>query len=381
MAAHAWVLAAVLLLDGSSKFLPRRNLQENRPPSRYTQTPKRPQEPKPPFPYLEERVSYVNPDAAGVVLGGTFTKPNQSGRFPAVLLITGPGPQDRDETIAGHKPFLVLADYLTRRDIAVLRVDDRGTASSTGNFGKSTTLDFAADAEAGVRYLLTRKDVDLKRIGLIGHSEGSIVAAMVAARMPEVSFIVMLAGIGVPGEQVLLTQREHAERAAHMPEGQIAADKNIATMVYEMVREGKRASDLRRALSKRPASERDLVRPWLDQADQLTAPWLRFFLSYDPGPALEKVKCPVLALAGAQDMDVIADQNVPAMKAAFGRAGNHDVTIEVLPRLNYLFQTADTGLAMEYATIPETMSPVALDAIGTWIAKHIAPTDSQTQPE
>jgi pimeloyl-ACP methyl ester carboxylesterase len=329
----------------------------------YAQGP-RPQEPKAPFPYEQEEVSFPNPDAKGVTLAGTLTKPKEGEPpFAAVLLISGPGPQDRDETMAGHKPFRVLADYLTRRGLAVLRFDDRGTGKSTGDFEGSTTQDFASDAEAGVRYLLTRSEVNQKHIGLVGHGEGAIIAPMVAIKMPEISFVVLLAGTAVPGDQVLIAQTERAEKAAHIPAEQISADKRIGTALYKAAREGKRTVDIRE-------DDQPFAGPWRKQLARLNSPWTRFFLSYDPAPTLEKVKCPVLALDGSKDMQLDPEQNIAAMKAAFARGGNADVTIQLLPGLNYMFQTADTGLGWEYPTIAETISPTVLQIIGDWIRKH-----------
>lgn len=330
----------------------------------------RPQEPKRPFPYAEQDVSYRNPDARDVVLAGTFTKPNEGGRFPAVLLLTSAGPQDRDETMSGHKPFFVLSDYLTRRGIAVLRVDDRGTGESTGNFELSTTEDFASDAEAGVRYLMGRSDVDQQHIGLIGHGEGAIIAPMVAVKIPQVAFIVLLAGTAVPGEEVLLEQTERGEATAGIPKEQIKADRKIGKLMYDMIREGKSEAELRQALFRLPSEDRPYIRAWHRQLHHLEAPWLRFFLSYDPAPTLEKLRCPVLALEGEKDTQVVPDQNVPAIKAALARGRNHDSEVDVLPKLNYMFQTANTGLGWEYETIQETISPAALKKIGDWIAKH-----------
>lgn len=322
------------------------------------------QEPKPPFPYDQEEVSFPNPEAKGVKLAGTLTKPKEGDPpFGTVLLISGPGPHDRDETMAGHKPFLVLADYLTRRGLAVLRVDDRGTGKSTGDFEESTTQDFASDAEASVRYLLTRSEVNRKHVGLIGHGEGAIIAPMVAVKMPDVSFIVLLAGTAVTGDQVLIAQTERAEKAAHIPDEQISADKRIGTAVYKAAREGKRSVDIRE-------DDQPFAGPWKRQLGHLRSPWTRFFLSYDPAPTLEKVKCPVLALDGSKDMQLDPEQNIAAMKAAFARGGNTDVTIQLLPGLNYMFQTANTGLGWEYPTIVETISPTVLQIIGGWIAKH-----------
>ncbi len=320
---------------------------------------------------LEKDVSFMNTEGR-VVLGGAFTRPQQGGPFPAVLLIPGSGPQDRDETLAAHKPFRVLAAYLTRRGVAVLRMDRRGIGTSTGDFAKATTQDFTSDAEAAVRYLMQRPDVDPKRVGLIGHGEGAIIAPMVADKVPQVAFMVLLAAPALPGEQVLLTQRERAEQAAHVPQAQIALDQKVATMLYDMVREGKKEHDLERALSKQEGLKGELADLWANEVPHLESPWLRFFLNYDPAPALEKVKCPVLALEGEKDMDVSPDQNVPALKAALQRGGNPDVTVEVLPGLNYHFQTAESGLPMEYPALPEAISPVALETIGAWIGKHVS---------
>ncbi len=322
----------------------------------------RPQTPKPPFPYQQEEVGYPNPEA-NIHLAGTLTEPSGGGPYPAVLLISGAGPQDRDETIAGHKRFLVLADYLTRRGIAVLRVDDRGTGKSTGWFEVSTTQDFASDAEAGIRFLQKRPEVDQKHIGCIGHGEGAIVASMVAARIPQVSLIVLLAGTALPGEQVLLTQMARSETAAHLPDQEIKADQKIGKALYDAVRKGKTVADY-------PDVDEQFAAKWQKQLDRMKTPWIRFFLSYDPATALEKVKCPVLALDGTKDLEVDAEQNAAAMKAAFARGGNHDTTIEILPGLNYMFQPAQTGLAWEYPAIPETISPKVLEIIGDWIAKR-----------
>ncbi len=332
--------------------------------------PSRPQEPKRPLPYVEENVSYRNPDAKGVVLAGTLTEPREGGPFAAVLLLTGAGAQDRDESMWGHKPFLVLSDYLTRRGIAVLRVDDRGTGKSTGNFDSATTQDFASDAEAGIDFLMSRTDVDRKRIGLIGHGEGAIIAPMVAVKMPQVAFLVLLAGTAVPGEQVLLEQTERSEKAAGITRDQRRADRKIGTLLYGMIREGKTESELRKALFKLPEDDQPFIASWQRQLHHLEAPWLRFFLSYDPAATLEKVKCPVLALEGEKDLQVMPEQNVPAMKAALGRGGNRDVEVDLLPGVNYMFQTAKTGLGWEYAAIEETISPPVLQKVGAWVAKH-----------
>ncbi len=320
--------------------------------------------------YSTEEVSYSNPEAPAITLAGTFTKPNQDSPVPAVLLISSAGPQDRDETIAGHKPFLVLADYLTRRNIAVLRVDDRGVGKSSGSLDNATTKDLASDAEAGFHYLMTRPDVDRRHIGLIGHGEGAIVASMVAASNPQVAFVVLLGGTAVTGRDVLLAQTARAETAAGVPEEQIDADFRLGGGLYKMAQQGRSSAEMERALANVPEEYRPFTESWRRQIPRLQSPWLAFFLSYDPATALEKIECPVLALFGDKDMTIDPEQNASAMKKAFSHGHNHNAKVKILPGLNYLFQKANTGLSTEYATISETMSPTALEVIGSWVSKE-----------
>lgn len=337
-------------------------------------------------PYREMDVTYSNSGKPGVKLAATLTEPFQGAPFPAVLLITGAGPQDRDETTAGQKPFRALADYLTQRGIAVLRADHRGIGGSTGKIDAATTEDLSTDAEAGVRYLQSRNDIDSKQIGLIGHGEGAMEAVMVADEIPVVAFVVMLEGTGVPGEQVLLEQTERAEKTADIPRDQIVVDRQVGTMLYDMVKAGRRVSDMRQALlaydiRRRMQYGEDGANTdaWSARLKKLQDPWLRFFLSYDPAPAIAKLKCPVLALNGAKDMQVIADQNAPAIKAALAQGGNKKAKVEVLPGLNYLLQPAQTGLAYEYASSPVPISPLALKTIGDWIAAHTRAASAVTE--
>lgn len=330
----------------------------------------RAQDPKTPLPYLSEDISLAYPEAPGVKLAGTFTKPRGDSPVPAVLLISGAGPQDRDETMAGHKPFLVLSDYLTRHGIAVLRMDDRGTGHSTGDFAGATTRDFAMDAATAFNYLITRKDLDSKRLGLIGHGEGAIVAAILVASNPQVKFAVLLSGTAVSGDKVLVTQTARAESAAGVPDDQIDADARIGGGLYKMAREGRSASDMNEALDHLPEDYKQYGAPWRKQVPKLQSPWLRFFVSYDPSVALEKVHCPVLALFGEKDMTIDPNQNASAMKSAFSHGHNRNAKVKVLPGLNYLFQKANTGLAAEYAGINETMAPAVLEMIESWISKE-----------
>ena len=329
---------------------------------------KRPQVPVKPYPYREEELTYDNKVQA-VTLAATLTVPPGKGPFPAVVLITGSGPQDRDESLMGHKPFLILSDYLTRHGIAVLRADDRGTGKSTGNFEGATTADFATDTEAGIAYLKTRPEVDSHKIGLIGHSEGGVIAPMIAARNHDVAFIVMMAGTGVPGDQVLVAQSEAIEIANGNDPAAAARDaakeKDMLTLVETENDPDILAKKLREKL------EGNVPEALIGlQTKQLTSPWFRYFLTYDPATALRKISCPVLVLNGSLDKQVLPSQNLPPIRKALEEAGNQHVEIDELPGLNHLFQTAKTGAPAEYARIEETMSPVALEKISTWILKQ-----------
>ena len=327
-----------------------------------------PQNPVKPYPYREEEVTYAN-KAAGNVLAGTLTIPPGKGPFPAVLLISGSGPNDRDETVFGHKPFLVLSDYLTRKGIVVLRADKRGIGKSTGDLAHATTADFATDAEAGVQYLKTRAEADPRRIGLIGHSEGGTVAPMLAAGDPGVRFIVLMAGPGVPGDQIIVEQGRLIEEAAGATKEKAAQDADKQRELFALVEKEKDDAVLGKELREKLAGR--VPDAQIDVAiQQLTSPWMRYTLTYDPATALRKVACPVLALNGEKDLQVSAAQNLPAIKKALEEGGNKQIEIDEMPGLNHLFQTAKTGSPTEYAQIEETISPVALDKVATWILKQ-----------
>jgi hypothetical protein len=329
--------------------------------------PNHPQEPKPPFPYRSEDVTVENA-AAKVTLAGTLTLPDGPGPFPAVVFITGSGPQNRDEELLGHKPFLVLADHLSRRGIAVLRYDDRGIGKSTGDFGAATSEDFAGDALAAWQFLRARREIDTRHIGLLGHSEGGLIAPMLAARTPGIAFVVMLAGPGVTGEQIMLKQAALIMKASGASDAAIAANTDLQRQIFTILHEETATPRVIERLGAIPvpgpkeASDR-LVKQW-------SSPWMRYFAVYDPAPALENVTCPVLAMGGELDLQVPVDQNLPVIEAALKKGGNKDVTVVRLPGLNHLFQTCKTGTPAEYAKIEETMSPVALDTIGTWIRQR-----------
>lgn len=347
----------------------------------------RPQTPEPPFPYASHDVSYPSTD--DVTLHGTLTVPEGGGPHPAVLLISGSGPQDRDETIFGHRPFLVLADHLSRHGLAVLRFDDRGTGESTGNHAAASTADLARDAMAGFRFLRERAEIDPGRVALLGHSEGGLIAPLVAAEEPGVAAIVLMAGPGVPGREVLELQQRLIMEASGATAEKIATARAhqetalaIATADLDSMTRAERLADhLRSAYAALSDEERAAV----GDADtyvrtnirQLLSPWMRWFLTHDPAPVLRRVRCPVLAIWGERDVQVAADQSRPVVAAALAAGGNPDHTEVVLPRLNHLMQTAQTGGLEEYAAIEETLAPAFLDTVTAWLRQRLEVTSGR----
>ena len=329
---------------------------------------KHPQNPVKPYPYREEEVSYDN-KVQNVTLAATLTIPQGKGPFPGVVLITGSGPQDRDESLLGHKPFLILSDYLTRHGIAVLRADDRGTGKSTGVFSTATTADFATDTEAGIAYLKTRVEIDPHKLGLIGHSEGGVIAPMVAARNSDVAFIVMMAGTGVPGDEILVAQGAAIQIASGKSSDEAAKGATKEREILTLIETEKDETKLEQELKEKMKG--DVPDAMIGaQIKQVTTPWFRYFLTLDPAVALRKVSCPVLAINGEKDTQVPPKQNLPAIRKALEQGGNKNFEVDELPALNHLFQTAKTGAPSEYAEIEETMSPVALEKMSTWILKQ-----------
>jgi hypothetical protein len=340
--------------------------------------PSRPQTPRPPFPYSERPVSYVN-EIDGTQRAGTLTIPDGPRPFPAVLLVSGSGAQNRDGELLGHKPFWVLADHLSRNGIAVLRVDDRGVGESGGDPEIATTEDFAGDAIAGVRFLAEQDGVRAAAVGIIGHSEGGVVAPIAASRSDDVAFIVLLAGSALPGSELMVMQLEAVQRSIGRPSDNIERQIVVQRRLLRLAGEGADLPALTDAVAEltriqistvpedqRPSME-DLEPAIEAQAQQLRLPWWRFFISFDPRTALRQVDVPVLALNGSLDTQVPAEQNLGAIRQALAEAGNPDATIEELEGLNHLFQTAETGGPAEYAAIEETFAPVALERIANWI--------------
>lgn len=343
----------------------------------------RPQEPVKPYPYYSEEVKFVN-KIDGDTLAGTLTLPQKTGIYPVVVMITGSGPQNRDEELFGHKPFLVIADFLTRNGIGVLRYDDRGVASSTGNFNKATSLDLSRDAESAVSYLMTRKDVNKKKIGLAGHSEGGVIAPMVAARNKNVSFVVLLAGTGVRGDVVLLTQTKAIAKASGASDKEVASLVKMNETVYNMVMKSTDDASLKSELKSyikktmdedsintKHLTEEDKAMRVNGMVDQIASPWMKYFMKYDPATALVKLKIPVLAMNGTNDLQVLPDVNLPAIKKSLEKAGNKKFKTVEIPGLNHLFQECQKGSPDEYPNIEQTVSPKALDEMLKWIKIQI----------
>lgn len=339
---------------------------------------KRPQTPKKPYPYNEEEITFENKEAK-ITLAGTFTFPKGEGKYPAVVMVSGSGPQDRDETLMNHKPFLVIADYLTQNGIAVLRFDDRGIAKSKGSFASATSADFATDAMAAVEYLKTRKEVDTKKIGVAGHSEGGLIAPMCAVNSSDVSFIVLLAGPGVSGKDVIILQTELITRANGSKEEDVQKAKNENARIFNVVAEeadslqmfNKLLTMYNDDISKMNEDEKKKPENSKESFDrnvkQILNPWFRFFIKYDPKPTLEQVTVPVLALNGGKDLQVDPKQNLSEIEKALKAGGNNNFKVIELPGLNHLFQPAITGSPSEYSNIETTFSEDALKIMKDWI--------------
>ncbi len=339
--------------------------------------PKRPQEPNAPFPYQEVVLKFPNVKA-GVTLSGTLTVPPGKGPFPAVIMISGSGPQNRNEELLGHKPFLVIADYLTRQGYAVFRYDDRGVAESTGDFAKATSADFADDAECALKFLLTRPEIDPKKIGFAGHSEGGLIAPMVAARNKQTAFIILLAGPGVNGEEILLLQQRLIGEKMGEKAADIALAEQVTRKAAELLKK-KTPSDQVMPKLEEYAKERlakELPTATAEEKAELLkglapygTPWFQYFLTYDPQPALKTITCPILAINGGKDLQVDPNQNLTAIRTALqqNKKSNKHNLVKELPGLNHLFQTAQTGSPEEYAKNEETFSPTALETVATWL--------------
>lgn len=349
---------------------------------------KRPQTPVGPFNYVIDSVEYNNDDKT-VHLGATLTKPKENKKYPVAIMITGSGQEDRDETIFDHKPFAIIADYLTKNGIAVLRVDDRMKGLSKGDVIHATSADYANDVITSINYLKTRKDIDTTKIGLIGHSEGGLIAAIVNNKWPHLKFIISLAGTGVSGAEILFHQQTDALKEAKVSKKIIDAykklcyfslqtikkhaslpDSNIKKIIVSFYDQWK--SSLSDSLSKALNAKNSTGEQYFNfQVLPLMQPWLKYFITTDPSKYWEKVKCPVLILNGSKDSQVKADQNVNAIKEALQKGGNKNITTKIFPGLNHLFQHCRTGSFNEYAIIEESFAPDVLRVMSDWLKRII----------
>ncbi|MDN3492748.1 alpha/beta hydrolase family protein [Winogradskyella bathintestinalis] len=340
---------------------------------------KRPQEPVKPYPYYEEEVIFKN-NEANITLAGTLTLPNKNGKFPVVILISGSGPQDRDESFMGHKPFLVLSDYLTRQGIGVLRFDDRGVGESTGNFGKATTEDFSKDVLSAIAYLKTRNDVDIKNIGLIGHSEGGIIAPLAANNSKDVAFMVLLASTGISGTELSVMQSKTLREFPVKDE--VAYEKNTRKAIAIVISNKSKTEIkieltthynefLRPILTSLNVPEKNINAFIENQLKTSLQPWSRYFLQYNPADEIEKLQIPVLSLNGSKDTQVNAKINQEAIRQALIKGQNKNYKIVELENLNHFFQECETGKMDEYRKIEQTFSPTALNEIKKWVIEHL----------
>lgn len=333
--------------------------------------PLRPQTPRKPYPYKEEELAFDNPKAQGVRLSCTLTSPNTPGRHPAAMLITGSGAQDRDETIFNHKPFLVLADHLTRKGFAILRCDDRGFGKSTGVHLNASAVEFSTDVEAALAVLKQHADIDPKRIGLIGHSEGSMTGPMAASRDPSIAFMVLMGGVAAKGVDLMTEQRTLIVAAAGLSGPALDLARAQTRAVFEAsvnAADDAAAREAVRAIFTSAGAPPEAIGP---QIDAFASPYMRKILAYDPAPILSQMKMPVLAITGSKDLQVPPGMNLPAMKTIMKE--NKDLTTVEVPDLNHMFQTAKTGSPSEYAEIEETFAPAALDIIADWMVKRMKP--------
>lgn len=333
----------------------------------------RPQTPQPPFPYRTIEARIPNASAPDVTLAGTLSLPDGDGPFPAVILITGSGAQDRDESAYGHKPFQVLADHLARRGIAVLRYDDRGVGGSTGTHAGATSADFATDANAAFAWVATRPEIRRNAIGLLGHSEGGMIGPLAALENSNVSYLVLLAAPGVRIAEMLEAQRRALAEAQGRSAAELAASDGLQARLMEiaasMMDDASAKTALNALMNDARHGHADLSPGARDSIErQVLDPWFRWFLRYDPAPALARFRGPILALNGSLDRQVLPKRNLAGIRSAV--AANRDATIIELPGLNHLFQTALTGGLGEYAAIEETMAPAALDEVSDWIAER-----------
>ncbi|KXI30977.1 alpha/beta hydrolase [Paraglaciecola hydrolytica] len=332
--------------------------------------PNRPQHPKGKQPYLSESVSFMSGQTKDIKIVGTLTLPAGNGPFPAAVLISGSGPQDRDETFMGHKPFAVIADYLTRHGIAVLRYDDRGVAESQGDFYAASSLDFANDANAAFNYLSSRVEIDVQSIGMIGHSEGGLIAPLASNTNEDLAFMILLAGPGIKTLDLMLAQQDAMARLQDVSEEKLQRMLRISRSIMQSVITSHTEDAAKKSVSEilSPENLNILDLPESQKSamvNSYTSPWYRYFMSYDPAEHFTAQNLPILALYGELDVQVTAKENYTGLSDIL--KDHTDATIKLLPKLNHLFQQAKTGSMSEYRQIEQTFSPEVLKLISAWI--------------
>ena len=333
----------------------------------------KPQEPIPPFPYESEELLIFN-DKDSVNIGATLTKPAGIKNYAVAILLSGSGAQNRNSELLGHKPFLFISDYLTKNNIAVLTMDDRGVGTSTGNYNTITFQNLKDDVQSVLSYLRKREDIDKSKIGLIGHSLGGIIAPMVAEDDKEIAFIIMLAGSGIRGDELMLKQKELIESKMGIAKEIVVKGQENMNAVYKAILAyGNNIPELKDSLIShfKSAYGDNIPQVQLNgMLKQLTTPWLLDFIRHDPKQTLMKVKCPLLALGGSSDLQVPSTVNLEAIKSAVKEGGNKNVETVEFPKLNHLFQECETGLPAEYTTIEQTFSPQVVEKMVSWLKEN-----------
>jgi len=338
---------------------------------------KKPQTPKKPLPYDEQDIDFPTKSAAvtAITISGTLTKPRGTDKCPAIILVSCGGPQSRDGAVApNHQPYLVLADHLTRRGFIVLRCDKRGVVRSTGNFKTATTADLASDVDAALEFLKTRKDIDQKRIGIVGHCEGALIATIVAARPNDIAFVVLMSCPAHLGEVFYLSQWERFHRDIGLTKPVVSRRQALMKAVMNEIRERRPTNDVATRIGNLFAAEALQARdpsldPWLDFC---LSDWFKYYIAYDPLPTISKLTCPVLAIQGEKDMVVDADESIKSITKALIESESRDVTIKLVASVNHMFQTCKSGAMAEYGQLEETIAPAVLRLISDWIAQRTA---------
>ncbi|ANQ51327.1 alpha/beta fold hydrolase [Flammeovirga sp. MY04] len=331
----------------------------------------KPQEPKPPFKYVVKDIEFYNQED-GIMLSGTFTRPTDLKRYPTVILIAGSGPSDRDQTILGHKPFLLLADVLTKKGFAVLRFDERGVGQSQGDFSKATTYDFKKDVEAAISFLKKRTEVDPSKIGLIGHSEGGIIAQMIASESSDIAYTVLMASPTILGRDLLLHQKRQIEILSGVPDKAVAANQEIFENAYNIIINNEQPLDTRLREYFKHQYQNNISNQQLNSIVQgMTNKWFIEFVKLDPKKYLEKIKTPLYALNGSNDVQVIADENLQVVNDVLTNNENPNFKTEKLEGLNHLFQESTSGLPAEYGLLDQTLSPVFLEKVSSWLVEVV----------